>query len=92
MAEVVIYTTRFCPYCIQAKRLLDSKRVPYREIPVDGDAQLRAQMMAESGQRTVPQIWIGDEHVGGCDDLYMLERSHQLDSLLASQGIDAGRT
>ncbi|MGL6159469.1 glutaredoxin 3 [Microbulbifer sp.] len=84
MAQVVIYTTRFCPYCIRAKYLLDSKGVEYREISVDGDPELRAQMAARAGSRTVPQIWIGEHHVGGCDQLVALERSGQLDKLLAA--------
>ena len=81
--ETYLYTTRFCPYCVQAKQLLDQKRVQYREISVDGDAGLRAEMMQKSGQRTVPQIWVGETHVGGCDDLWALERSGRLDKLLA---------
>lgn len=86
MANVVIYTTRFCPFCIRAKHLLKSKGVNYREIPVDGKAQLRAEMTRKAGGRhTVPQIWIDDHHVGGCDELMALERSRQLDSLLGRQ-------
>lgn len=83
MPEVYLYTTRFCPYCIQAKQLLTTKSVAFREIPVDGNAELRMEMMNASGLRTVPQIWVGDKHVGGCDELYALERSGQLDALLA---------
>ena len=83
-ASVVIYTTRFCPYCIHAKRLLDGKGVAYREIRVDFKPGLRREMMARSGRRTVPQIWIGDTHVGGCDDLVALERNGRLDGLLAA--------
>jgi len=82
-ATVTLYTTQFCPYCMQAKALLDNKAVPYTDIPVDGNAELRQQMMERSGRRTVPQIWIGDHHVGGFDDLYALERQGQLDTLLA---------
>ena len=82
MQNVVIYTTRFCPFCIRAKQLLDSKNVKYREIPVDNDPGLRAEMTAKAGSRTVPQIWIGERHVGGCDELMALERSRQLDNLL----------
>jgi glutaredoxin 3 len=84
MSAVVMYTTRYCPYCIRARQLLDRKAVSYREIPVDGDNALRQEMMARSGRYTVPQIWIGDRHVGGCDDLYALERRGELDALLAS--------
>lgn len=82
MQDVVIYTTRFCPFCIRAKQLLDSKRVEYREIPVDNNPELRAQMTTKAGSRTVPQIWIGERHVGGCDELMALERSGQLDDWL----------
>lgn len=84
MAGVVLYTTRYCPYCIRAKQLFDRKAVTYREIAVDGDSALRQEMMARSGRYTVPQIWIGERHVGGCDDLYALERRGELDALLAN--------
>ena len=81
---VTLYTTRTCPYCHAAKRLLERKGVEYREIGVDGDRVLRAEMERRSGRYTVPQIWIGDTHVGGCDDLYALEQSGELDPLLAA--------
>lgn len=84
MVSITIYTTRSCPFCVRAKQLLDSKGVKYRDIAVDQNPQLRQQMMQKSGRRTVPQIWIGDEHVGGCDDLYALERSGKLAPLLAA--------
>ncbi len=83
---VTIYTTRICPYCHAAKRLLDSKGVQYTEIGVDGNRELRTEMERRSGRYTVPQIWIDDCHVGGCDDLYDLERDGELDSLLADAG------
>lgn len=83
VSAVKIYTTRFCPYCVQAKRLLGSKGVDYLEVPVDGDTELRQEMMALSGRRTVPQIWIGDRHVGGFDDLWAMDRAGQLDKALA---------
>jgi len=83
-AEVVIYTTRFCPFCIRAKALLDKKQVEYEEFAVDNHPDLRRQMMQKSGRRTVPQIWIGATHVGGCDELFALERSEKLDALLKS--------
>ena len=82
MRPVVLYTTSFCPYCIRAKQLLDSKQVAYEERSVDGDRQLRAEMSMRAGRTRVPQIWIGDTHVGGCDDLYALERQGKLDALL----------
>jgi glutaredoxin 3 len=78
-----MYSSAWCPFCIQAKRLLDSKQVTYDEIIVDGQPEIRQQMITESGRHTVPQIWIGQTHVGGCDDLFALERSGNLDSLLA---------
>lgn len=83
MKEVVLYTTRFCPFCVQAKSLLKHKAVKFREIAVDGNRQLREEMMNKSGRHTVPQIWVGDVHVGGCDDLMRLEQQGQLDQLLA---------
>ena len=83
VSEVVIYTTRWCPFCIRAKALLDQKGVSYEEIPVDGDPDARQQMAKRAGQTSVPQIWIGERHSGGCDQLYGLERSGGLDLLLA---------
>lgn len=80
---VTIYTSAWCGYCAMAKRLLDSKGVRYDEIPVDMDVTRRAEMEQRSGRRTVPQIWIGERHVGGYDDLAALERAGQLDALLA---------
>ncbi|MDY6799540.1 MAG: glutaredoxin 3 [Pseudomonadota bacterium] len=82
MADVTIYTTRFCPYCVRAKRLLDSKQVSYHEIPVDSDNEQRQIMMERSQGHTVPQIFINEEHVGGCDELYALEAAGQLDQRL----------
>ncbi|MDX2166587.1 MAG: glutaredoxin 3 [Deltaproteobacteria bacterium] len=82
MAEVVIYTTSSCPYCVQAKRLLDRKGVPYTEIDVSGDAEKRAEVMRASGRRTVPQIFIAEQSIGGFDELYELEKSGRLDGLL----------
>jgi len=85
MPKVTIYTSSYCPYCISAKRLLDRKGVRYEEISVDGRNAVRAEMTAKAGGRyTVPQIWIGDRHVGGCDDLYALEDAGRLDPLLAA--------
>lgn len=83
MPDVYLYTTRFCPYCIQARRLLDHKSVAYREIPVDGNPELRREMMAASGRRTVPQIWVNGIHIGGFTDLFALESAGELDRLLA---------
>ena len=85
MQGVTLYTTRFCPFCIRAKMLLDHKGVPFEELPIDGDQALRQQMMERSGRHTVPQIWIGEAHIGGCDELFELERQGKLDTLLAGQ-------
>jgi len=82
-APVTLYTTRFCPYCIRARRLLDRKGVDYTDIGVDREPARRQEMMERSGQRTVPQIWIGERHIGGCDELHELERDGRLDALLA---------
>lgn len=82
-ANVVIYTTATCPYCVQAKALLDKKQVQYQEVRVDLDAAARETMMTQSGRRTVPQIFINDKPIGGCDDLYQLESEGKLDALLA---------
>jgi glutaredoxin 3 len=83
MSKVTIYTSSYCPYCISAKRLLDKKGVSYEEISVDGRSAVRAEMTSKAGGRyTVPQIWIGERHVGGCDDLYALEDAGRLDPLL----------
>ena len=83
MAKVTIYTTRICPYCMMAKRLLTRKGVSFEEIDVGGKAALRAEMEERSGRYTVPQIWIGDTHVGGCDDLHALDDAGRLDGMLA---------
>lgn len=82
MAKVVMYTTAVCPFCINAKHLLEGKGVAFEEIRVDRDPPLREKMMADSGQRTVPQIWVGDTHVGGFTDLWALEKSGKLDDML----------
>mgnify|MGYP003109394902 FL=1 len=84
MADVVIYSSNYCPFCMRAKQLLVSKGVQFREICVDGQPAVRAEMTRLAGGRTsVPQIWIGNTHVGGCDDLVAAQRSGQLDALLA---------
>jgi glutaredoxin 3 len=90
MAPVEIYTTPLCPYCGWAKELLQKKGVPYKEIDVGGNSALRAEMSVRAGGRTtVPQIFIGETHVGGCDDLYALDEAGKLDPLLTSPGPDA---
>ncbi|HEY2029261.1 MAG TPA: glutaredoxin 3 [Myxococcales bacterium] len=83
MKQVKIYTTPYCPYCVRAKRLLDKKRVPYEEINVAGDDDARERLTAQTGLRTVPQIFIGEECVGGSDELHALDAEGKLDTLLA---------
>ena len=82
MKPVLVYSTRICPYCMLAKRLLGGKGVAYQEVLVDGDDVRRDEMMRRSGRRTVPQIFVGDTHVGGYEELAVLERQGKLDSLL----------
>ena len=81
-AKVKMYSTRFCPYCVRAKSLLKSKNVEFTDIPVDAAPELRREMVELSGRYTVPQIWIGEQHIGGCDDMQLLERQGRLDELL----------
>ena len=84
-ATVEIYTWRACPFCIRAKGLLDRKGVTYTEFAIDGDEAARDAMAAKSGgRRSVPQVFINGQHVGGCDDLHALERSGRLDALLGA--------
>lgn len=83
MKKIEIYTTKTCPYCVKAKALLEKKGVAYHEIKVDGNDKLREELMIKSGGRkTVPQIFIGEYHVGGCDDLYALDNARKLDEML----------
>jgi glutaredoxin 3 len=80
--EILIYSTAWCPYCVRAKSLLERKGLGFREIRVDENPAERDLMLARSGgRRTVPQIFIGDRHVGGFDELYALDKSGELDSL-----------
>ncbi|NOT85491.1 MAG: glutaredoxin 3 [Methylococcaceae bacterium] len=82
MSKILIYTANLCVYCTMAKRLFDNKGVQYTEINVDAEPGLREALMQKSKRRTVPQIYIGDLHVGGFDDLYALDRQKALDPLL----------
>ena len=85
MPPVEIYTTRYCPYCTSAKALLKRKGVAFKEIDLAGNWEMRDQMIERAGGRTtVPQIFIGETHVGGCDDLHALDRAGRLDPLLAA--------
>lgn len=82
MANVLMYSTAWCGFCSRAKRLLTDKGVAFVNIDLDAEPTRRVEMMQKSGQRTVPQIWINDEHIGGCDELYALERNGILDKKL----------
>ena len=86
MPSIEMYVTQWCPYCAMAKRLLAEKGREWTEIDVEADSGRRAEMMERSGRRTVPQIFVGDRHVGGFDDLEVLERAGELDALLAGRG------
>jgi glutaredoxin 3 len=79
---VTMYATSWCPYCSRARSLLERKGVALQEIDIEAAPQKRAEMQSRSGRRTVPQIFIGDRHVGGCDDLHALEAAGKLDALL----------
>jgi glutaredoxin 3 len=79
---IVVYATGWCPYCQRARGLLAKKGLTFTEIDVDEDGKLREEMIARSGRRTVPQIFIGEKHVGGCDDLDALDGSGELDRLI----------
>ena len=83
MAKVIIYTTENCGYCAHAKQLLDKKGIKYSEIRVDASPELREEMMKLSGRRTVPQIFINNQSIGGFDELWNLEKNGQLDVKLA---------
>ena len=83
-APVVMYTTSWCPYCERARRLLSSKGAQFSEIDVESAPEKRAEMQTRSGRRTVPQIFIGEQHVGGSDDLAALEAAGKLDALLGN--------
>ena len=80
--HVTLYVSDWCPYCQRAKGLLSQKKVVLNEINVEDDPKFREEMLARSNRRTVPQIFIGDRHVGGCDDLFELDRSGELDRLI----------
>lgn len=82
MPQVIIYTTAVCPYCVTAKQLLSKKGVKYEEIRIDLDREKMREMLERSQRRTVPQIFIGDHHVGGYDDLAELDVFGELDELL----------
>jgi glutaredoxin 3 len=80
--EIIIYSASYCSYCVRAKELLKRKGLTYTEIMIDNDEEKRHEMITKTDRQTVPQIFINHQHIGGCDDLYALERSGQLDILL----------
>ena len=82
MKKIIIYSTLICPYCVRAKMLLKRKNLDFQEIIINNE-KLRDEMIAKAGgKRTVPQIFIGDEHIGGCDELYSLDSDGKLDEIL----------
>jgi glutaredoxin 3 len=88
MTKVVVYTGNYCGYCVRAKRLLDARGISFEEINLDRSApELRTELVARTGQRTVPQIFVGSSHVGGSDELTALDRAGGLEDLLAREGI-----
>ena len=84
MAEIVIYTQDWCPYCVRAKTLLTAKGATFREIDAPGGSPARAESQARTGRTSMPQIFIAGQHIGGCDELMALDRSGKLDALLAA--------
>ena len=88
MPKILIYTSNFCPYCTMAKKLLAKKGASYSEINVDSKPGLREEVMQKTRRRTVPQIYIGDLHVGGFDELHALEMKNKLDGLLAEPSME----
>lgn len=82
MKKVILYGTRLCPYCIAARRLLKSQGIDFENISVDGDRELREKMEELSGRYTVPQIWVGETHVGGYTELRQLDMAGQLSAML----------
>ncbi len=86
MPNILIYSSSLCPYCMMAKRLLERKGYPFQEINVDGKPEARIEMNNVSKRYTVPQIFINQSHIGGCDELYTLENTGKLDTLLVATG------
>lgn len=80
--KIEIYSSDYCPFCMRAKSLLKSKGAAFKEHNVDGKPKVKQEMVQKSGRHTVPQIWIGATHVGGCDELFALERAGKLDGML----------
>lgn len=82
MKEILVYSSDYCPFCHRAKALLKGKGVQFKEINVDGNPAARQEMSLKAGRTSVPQIWVGETHIGGCDELYGLEKAGSLDSLI----------
>jgi glutaredoxin 3 len=82
MKAVTLYTKTYCPYCVRAKALLEQKKISFKEVNIENDPDFAQKLFAKTGFKTVPQIFIGDDCIGGCDDLYALEKSKKLDALL----------
>ena len=91
MSQILLYGTRFCPFCVAARRLLTAKGVDYQDISVDRDPELRSRVMTKSGRNTVPQIWFGTDHIGGFTELRELERQGTLDAAIKA-GLELGKT
>ena len=91
MSQILLYGTRFCPFCVAARRLLTAKGIDYQDISVDRDPELRSRVMAKSGRNTVPQIWFGTDHIGGFTELRDLERQGALDAAIKA-GLELGKT
>lgn len=91
MSQILLYGTRFCPFCVAARRLLSAKGIDYQDISVDRDPDLRSRVMTKSGRNTVPQIWFGTDHIGGFTELRELERQGTLDTAIKS-GLESGKT
>lgn len=85
MATVIMYSTAYCPFCTRARELLLSKNIVYQDIRIDENPEKREEMIAKSGRKTVPQLFINDQPIGGCDDLYALNHDGQLDKLLSDK-------
>ncbi len=86
MPNVTVYTKQSCPFCVRAKRLLDKKGVPYREVDVEDDDALRTWLVETTGQRTVPQVFVGERSLGGFSDIDALDRDGKLDPILRGEG------
>lgn len=80
MSHIVLFGTRFCPFCVAARRLLTAKGIDYQDIALDKDPELKGRVIAKSGRNTVPQIWFGTEHIGGFNELRDLEAQGNLES------------